>query len=787
VEGQVGQVFSRILKLQWLWRNCSARIFDVVGLSRRERALWTIASFCLPVLLLLSMLFTVNGFTARDKYILFILMMMIVPLAGFLSLKPTRAVSLLISDRSLDSFLCLNLICVILVTPWLASAKFGEPLSPTIWRILAALYLFGAAALAAFNVRFELPPGSQRGLGVANRALIAVTPLAFVAAAVFPVNWMIGFNPRAAWFGAALAVVACSIWRASSVSWFASPPRAVWSIAVWAGPVAAAILMIDVQLDYDALHYTAYLAPSAAVAAGRIPLLDVFCQYGQPYLLYNAAFLVLPATFHSAALVTATTNVLYTVCVIAILRKAVRSHVLFLLLGIALPIAFWLLFATNRTPSLGGMRYLAVAFLAAVLTYMPARRCFSPLSIVAMAICWLWSFEAAIYGTVVYVAFALAVGATVTGGVAGLARHFLRFLAFLLAAFGLLALGVVALYLISTGQVPRYDLYVSQVLAYVGPDPFMEYNFFRQGFFAWAPILVGFFMIPCLIVRACVVKAETNRLPQITIIWALCIVVSVYCLLSTQPLYILLALMPLFLLLVIALDLAFEHGPHPVRASQLGLTPVFVLLLALLTGAAGFNFLMPPSYAAGPTSILSELYHNRRLVPRDFLARLGQICHEGKDLEVGNACSGDTPMPNAHYREFEGLIQKWQGDQPTIFAFHPSDALMNASLNKAHRLPVTFAYVDGFSPALFEYIVGRSRRIVVHDLRAGETLILTKDLLSLDELQWALLNIIATSWELKRIDRSEHFAVFRLEDAGSARSSLSLVLPDRPIELRNSL
>jgi hypothetical protein len=144
-------------------------------------------------------------------------------------------------------------------------------------------------------------------------------------------------------------------------------------------------------------------------------------------------------------------------------------------------------------------------------------------------------------------------------------------------------------------------------------------------------------------------------------------------------------------------------------------------------------------------------------------------------------------MPNAHYREFEALIQKWQGNQPTIFAFHPSDALMNASLNKAHRLPVTFAYVDGFSPALFEYIVDRSRSVIAHDLRAGDTLILTKDLPSLNELQWALLKVISASWELKRIDQSEHFAVFRLEDAGSTRSGLSLVLPDRPIKLRNSL
>jgi hypothetical protein len=77
--------------------------------------------------------------------------------------------------------------------------------------------------------------------------------------------------------------------------------------------------------------------------------------------------------------------------------------------------------------------------------------------------------------------------------------------------------------------------------------------------------------------------------------------------------------------------------------------------------------------------------------------------------------------------------------------------------------------------------------VIAHDLRVGDILILTKDLLSLNELQWALLNVISASWELKRIDQSDHFAVFRLEYRGSAKSSLSLVLPDRPMKLRNSL
>ena len=760
------------------------RIFDGVALSQRERVLWTCASVCLPVLLLLSLPFTWDGFIARDKYILFILLLAVVPLAGFVFARPARGWSALVAPASLDRFLCLNLCFVLLLTPWLASAKFGEPLSATAWRMLAAVYGCSVAGLAVVALRSA---GAPAALAVVNRILIAVTPVAFVAATVFPVQWAMGFSRKFALLGVGLAVAVCLVGLIQPVIRFPSSWRWLRSIVLWSGPVLAAIVMMDVQLDYDALHYTAYLAPSAAVSGGRIPLLDVFCQYGQPYLLYNLAFLGLPATFHSAALVTAMINVLYTICLVAILRKAVRNDVLFVTLGIALPIVFWLVFPSNRTPSLGGMRYLPVTLLAAVLVFMPVRRYFTALSVAAISLCWLWSFEAAVYGSFVYISFAIASAATANNGIAGLLRSVARFLALLVGTIAALALAIAGLYLVFTGQVPRYDLYVAQVLAYVGPDPFMEYNFFRQGFFAWAPVLVGFFMVPCLIVRDCIVPEKMQRLPEIVVIWALAIVFSVYCLLSTQPLYIILATMPLLLLLIVALDIAWADSRRSLSVSTLGLAPVFILVAALLTGAAGYNLMLAPSYGNGMGSILSELVHNGRLAPPDFSDRIGRICHEGHELDVGNACSGDTPMLNPNYHEFSGLIQKWQGDQNTIFAFHPSDALLNAALNKPYRLPVTFAYVDGFSPTLFKYIVDRSRSVVSGDLKVNETVIIAKDLPKLNELQWALLTLLSASWDMTRVDESEHFLVVRLDHLSASRSEFSFVLPDRPVKLRNSL
>src|SRR5882757_402776 len=149
-----------------------------VGLSQRERVLWTCASFCLPVLLLLSLPFTWGGFVARDKYILFILLLAIVPLAGFAAARPSMAISSLVSDRSLNRFLAFNLGFILLITPWLAAAKFGEPLSAIAWRLLAVFYLFAIAGLGAVAFRFAELPSRHPALDIANRILIVVTPVA---------------------------------------------------------------------------------------------------------------------------------------------------------------------------------------------------------------------------------------------------------------------------------------------------------------------------------------------------------------------------------------------------------------------------------------------------------------------------------------------------------------------------------------------------------------------------------------------------------------------------------
>jgi hypothetical protein len=756
-------------------------------LSQSERALWTAVSFCPPLILLLIVALSAGGFGLADKYAVFIAIIAVVPALGFLGLSSARIVRVLTTETALDRYLCLNLASVLAVSPLLASVPYGERPAPGPWYAIAATYLF-ALALVITGLGRSGGGSFDRYVRAAGWMLVVVTPVVFVEATVPPVEWFSGFNRTPALAGVFGAALLYLLWllRIDIPDRTRRPPMLLLTSAV---PVLAAVAMCNVQLDYDALHYTAYLAPAAAAQNGRIPLVDVFCQYGQAYLLYNLAFALLPATFHAAALTTALANVAYTLCFVAILRKVISNHAVFVLLATGLVIVVWLSlhFSINGTPSLGGLRYLPVALLGAALVWMRPGRSFSVVSIAALLLCWAWSLEAALFGTFVYASFGLA--SSVSDG-QGLQQGRKR-VAIFLGRIVLLFITFVALaaltYLGLFKQLPRYDLYFGMVMAYVGPAPFTQYSVLQQGFYAWAPILTALFAVPCLIVRVCITQKKLERLPEIAVTWALAVVASTYLLLLTDPIYIKTMLLPFSVFLLAAVSATIETGvqARKLTVTHISFAPAFLFLVGSLSGSAAFYFMRPPAFASSSTSVLAELVHHRRFVPPDFSARLRALCQPAGTLATGNVCHDQPNMPPVHYREFAELVAKWQESSPSILVFHPVDALLSATLRKPHRLPLTFAYVDGFSPALYQYILNRSQAVISRDLADGETLIVVKDVATLNELQWRLLKMIAEQWRFERVDSTDNFEVYRLRKSGAAGERF--VLPDRPLRGRNSL
>lgn len=201
---------------------------------------------------------------------------------------------------------------------------------PRWFELLVALYtcaLLALIVLARYGVLPRLLARAQAGIQRGNKVLCVLTPAVFLLATVVPVDWLVNTKPDAVALaiGLLLGLVLC--FCSSTDSGRQSRGVSLAWVRYGANALAFAFpfLLLDVNLTYDALHYAAYLGPANAVSNGRVPLVDVFSQYGQSYLLYNVGFLFLPRTFRSAALITTIATSVYITGFVLALRKLVRN------------------------------------------------------------------------------------------------------------------------------------------------------------------------------------------------------------------------------------------------------------------------------------------------------------------------------------------------------------------------------------------------------------------------------------------------------------------------------
>jgi hypothetical protein len=280
---------------------------------------------------------------------------------------------------------------------------------------------------------------------------------------------------------------------------------------------------------------------------------------------------------------------------------------------------------------------------------------------------------------------------------------------------------------------------------------------------------------------------KPDWIAQLAVLVAMAVATGVYCLISTGAVILKAVLLPFYLLLYWALETAVSRRPREgfVSVSAIGLAPIFIFLFALLAGVSAGSFAGDPVYATPNTSVLRHLASYGWPLPQDFNQRLHRFC--SPSIEINSACSPGVHLPALHYDEFKSLLDRWQKDRATLMTFHPLDTVMEVYYQKPHALPLSFSYVDGFSPALFKYIVDRSRNIMAKELSAGQTVVVSKDLSLLNELQWALLTQLAALWTLERVDETEHLAVYQLVKDSTTAVGPVLTLPKRSVKTRNAL
>ena len=768
------------------------------SVSETEYFGWLSASFGVLLIILLSTLVTANGFVTSDKYAVVIALLLIAP---FLTLLVCSKKYKFIQNPIAPKLLFINLSFI-----FLAILQFGAlnlaPLMPK-FGPRAFLILYAISVAAFFLLQFFYKNSVKRPLinkiiFLLNLVLILIIPTLMLAVVILPMNWYNAnnFHSLAAKYCSWLALATLLIWYLRPNNRYS---KWIYNKYLRYGTTLLGclfpFLLIDPNLSYDVLHYTAYLGPSSLISSGRIPLIDVFSQYGQSYLVYFLGMYFLPKNYHAAALVTSILNVAMLVLSIIILRRFIKNNLTFLVLAITLPFFYWMIYHynPNGTPSHGGLRYLPVYMLAATLVWMKTSRIFTLSSVSSLFLSFVWSFEATIYSIFIYESFILI---KILQNSSNIKKYFNLFITYNRKFIILIAVflsSILLTYLATVGEIPRYDLYLSLVLSYVGSNSFIDYSWFQEGFYTWVPILTGYFTVICLISRQFYLNKDKNSLwiREACVLFSLGISVGIYCIISSQAFILKPVLLPIYLFLYWGLGRVIEYRRDGTffNISILGLGPVFIFLWFLLGGTSFGNFFEYPNPTTTPT-LLGSIINKGQGSALIFYDAINSFC--ASSSKKGDVCSksdktrGDI-YSDPQFKEIKILLDRWQSNSPTLMTFSPMDTIMQVYYQKPHLFPLSFSYVDGFSPELFKYIVDRSKKIIANDIHDGQTIVITDNLDSLNNLQWALLTEISYKWNLEKIDELGNLSVYKFVKKSEKGNSDLLQLPIRDMKNRNSI
>ena len=473
----------------------------------------------------------------------------------------------------------------------------------------------------------------------------------------------------------------------------------------------------------------------------------------------------------------------------------VKNNLVFVILSVTLPFFYWMVYHyyPNNTPSHGGLRYFPVYLIAASLVWMNHDRIFTAISVFALFLSLVWSFEAALYSIFIYESFLLI---KILQNSIDLQRFFNLFIIYNLKFIILISIFlamVCLIYLATVGEIPRYDLYLSLVFSYVGVDSFIDYSWYQEGFYAWVPILTGYFTVICLMTRQIILDKDKNLIwPQeACILICLGLSVGVYCLISTQTFILKPIILPVYLFLYWGLSRVIENRGNEAifNISIIGLGPFFIYLWCILAGTAFGNFLEYPNPTTAPT-FLRYLNNSEKDSAKKFHDLLINFCDSPRDKKDVCSSAGKGLGYNYSDPQFDVmtiLLDRWQNDSPTLMTFSSMDTIMQVYYQKPHLFPLSFSYVDGFSAKLFKYIVDRSKKIIANDIHDGATVIIANNLDSLNNLQWALLSEISYNWNLEKIDGLGNLSVYKLVKKSEKGNGDLLQLPIRDMKNRNSI
>jgi hypothetical protein len=561
------------------------------------------------------------------------------------------------------------------------------------------------------------------------------------------------------WGGFPTALVGVFACISAYVLWWrqdkASDVPASWTRWVCFCP----LLLFSIQSSFDLDHYDAFVAPAIAVLHGRIPLVDVFSQYGLGYLLFTLAFLVLPNTYAVCASIVSLMNIGTFILYLFMLRQIIKNPSAFCLIGVSSVFGVYFCngMSMNVLPSTLGFRYLpAIGFVYYLLRgqSLEENRVNLPSNIGFLLLNALWSIECLTF----YFLIAGFYRWLMTRSVKAVCLSLIRLLVTLFFG-GVVFLG---LYYVIYREIPHYFIYLKYPLTYlIGSrgnasfsdhiDPFTSRYLFFLPVFLTSAILFYWNLFEK--------KKQSVIFNKICLMNFAAIVFLVYIAVHA---FVFFLKVELFIPLIPFLGLLWYVKGKSNQVFFKFLSSFFLWLISLIFFSI---FVMRVAYyqplnAGVNDSLIYHLIHFDKNVYKRFWYNIRGFCnilHYSKKEGVNLFYTLNESCKKYDFHdEVKKIIHQYYQNKKSIMLFSLSSVEILFEHNKNNPIIV--------SPISDETLDETQNQIVDNNIKAimpHEIVVVDKNI-GLDGFDSGVLRKIAKRFDFKKIDETPHLWVFEL-------------------------
>lgn len=531
-----------------------------------------------------------------------------------------------------------------------------------------------------------------------------------------------------------------------------------WTLAVCLSP----LLLFSVQSAFDLDHYDAFVGPAIAVLHGRIPLMDVFSQYGLGYLLFTMAFLVLPNTYAVCASIVSLVNIGAFVVYLLILRILIKNPFQFSLIGIVsvFGVYFSNEISMNVFPSAVGFRYLpAMLFVYFLISERDSERNKLNEKVNFFILCLnaFWSIECLIFYCLIAGFYRWLMTYSIRSVFVSIFRLFYQLLFVFLVFF--------TLYFLLFKQFPNYNIYLEHPLSYLsgrhdeGSFTKRIEQFTGRYLFFVPPALMSItlFFWSIFISKK---KSKCFTLNSLYLVNFSGVIFFVYIAIHSFVYH-------LKMQWILFLPIFFGTIFFVKEESENDLFKFLSIFVAWVTCVIFFCVFvvrivyLPPSNVGVNDALIYHLIHFKKEVFKNFWYNINNFCNYQNYKKDNNSRIFFRPYPYSckkygFHNEIKSIVEKYYKNTNKSMIFSVSAVEVLFENHKFHPIfvnPMNDVSVDATQYKLVEQ--------KVNNIKNGDIVIVEKGI-GLDRFQADILRMLWKKFGFYKIDETPNLKVFKL-------------------------